>query len=633
MSLFKSLAFCLVFGHAAFAGDPKYPVSSIPAELREKAHAVKRAEELNVEVTSGGDVITTHHFVVTILDANADDHSRVVEYYDNFSDIRSIKGTLYDAQGNEVRRLKQSEVQDLSAVDDGSLMTDGRMKVHCFYHKIYPYTIEYEIEEKRHSSFFISPWIPQEDEEYGVESSKLVVNAPEEFKVRYHNFNYKAEPVITKDKNGQTFTWEVKNMQPLPDESYVQEWYLRTTAVFLAPSAFELQRYKGTMNTWAELSSFIYTLNKDRDQLPDAIKQTVHQLTDGLSRDEKISKLYRYLQEHTRYISIQLGIGGWQTFDAKYVATKGYGDCKALSNYMCALLKEAGVPASCVLVHAGEGRMTLREEFPSNQFNHMIVCVPGAKDTTWLECTSRTLPAGYLSGFTADRPVLIVSEQGSKLVRTPAYKMEQNLQLRHISASVDENGDMVVNASTHYMGLQQDDLWDKLHALSREKLMESLKKEALLPSYDVNKYEWHAIPERLPAIDEQMELAAHNYATVSGKRMFIVPNLLNKSTRRPDAQEGRISAISLRFPYRDVDSVEIKVPAGYRPEAMPQPVSLQSEFGTYSAAVKVEGDVITYIRTMDHKSGTFPAGSYAALASFYNAVYKADRARIVLVKN
>jgi hypothetical protein len=300
---------------------------------------------------------------------------------------------------------------------------------------------------------------------------------------------------------------------------------------------------------------------------------------------------------------------------------------------MCALLKEAGIPASLVLVQAGEENTTLVEDFPSNQFNHMIACVPDAKDTVWLECTSSDLPAGYLSGFTANRPVLILSEKGGKLVRTPDYNIDQNLQLRHIAATVNDNGDMLINANTHYTGLQQDDLQQKLHTLSREKLMESLRRGFLLPSYDVNKYECRELVNQIPAIDEQIELAAHNYAAVSGKRMFIVPNVLNKSSARPESEGPRLSNICLRTAFRDVDTVMITVPAGYTPESIPQPVNLESPFGSYSCRMMMSGAVITYIRTINSKSGTYPAAAYPELEKFYNAIFKADRSRIVLVKN
>lgn len=75
--------------------------------------------------------------------------------------------------------------------------------------------------------------------------------------------------------------------------------------MFLAPSSFEMQQYKGTMNSWKEFGLFFYKLNAGRDALPDNIKSTVHQLTDELpDNKEKVNTLYKYLQKNTRYISI-----------------------------------------------------------------------------------------------------------------------------------------------------------------------------------------------------------------------------------------------------------------------------------------------------------------------------------------
>lgn len=614
------------------AKDPDYNTAAIPANLKENAHAVKRMEEMKVRIVSPGEVRINRHYVVTVLDAKGEDAVSVLEVYNKLVEVRSIKGYLYDASGKEIRKLKQSEISDMSGVGDAALMSDNRFKAHRFDYKLYPYTVEYETELKVNHAFYLPDWTPQEAEEYAVEQSKLTVSMPADYKIRYKAFRYNGAPVITNDKDGVTYSWEVTGMSALPDETYTPEQYYRTTTVMLAPSGFEMQAYKGSMNSWEELGYFVYTLNKDRDVLPEGMKKTVHDLTDGKSDAEKTDILYRYLQKHTRYILIKLGLGGWQTYDASYVAAKGYGDCKALSNYMVALLKEAGVAANCVLVHSGMRNTRFVEDFPSTQFDHVIVCVPGRSDTTWLECTSNSLPTGYLSSFTADRPVLVLADKGSKLVRTPAYTIDQNLQVRRILATVSATGDMAVNINTHYTGLQQDDVQEQLHALSHDKIIEKLRDSRLMPSYDVKKYAAKETGGLLPVVDEQLEISAHNYASVSGKRMFIEPNLMSKNGAKLDGSLTRVADISVFFPYRDIDTVQITIPEGYQPESMPQPVTLKSVYGEYKASVQVKDNQIVYIRSFDHKAGLFPASGWNDFAVFNNAIYKADRARIVLVK-
>ncbi|WP_343673742.1 DUF3857 and transglutaminase domain-containing protein [Chitinophaga sp.] len=615
------------------AKDPEYPAATIPANLKEKAHVVKRMEEVSIRLVNPGEVRVTRHYVLTVLDAKGDQYAGVYEYYNKLREVKSIRGRLLSAEGVEVTKMKQSDVSDVSGVGDQALMSDNRYKIYRFGYKVYPYTVEVETEVKYNHAFYLPDWMPQEDENYAVEQAKLTVSVPADYKLRYKAFHYNGEPVVANEKEGRSYTWEVKGMTALPEETYVPEDYDRTTTVMLAPSTFEMQDYKGNSSSWEELGHFVYTLNAGRDVLPDNVKKTVHELTDGKSEKEKIDILYRYLQQHTRYILIKLGIGGWQTFDANYVATKGYGDCKALSNYMVALLKEAGVPANYVLVQSGETNNTaLVEDFPCTQFDHVIACVPGKGDTTWLECTSNTLPTGYLSSFTAGRAVLVVADQGSKLVRTPAYTIDQNLKVRHITATVSETGDMQVKINTHSTALQQDYVQEMIHSLSHDKIMEKLRDDRLLPSYDVNKYEAKEIAGFVPAVDEEMEINAHNYATVSGKRMFLEPNLLSKAGSKLETAEPRVSPINVYSPYRKVDTVVINIPAGYVSESIPQPVTLKNNFGEYTCGIVVKDNQVIYTRSYSHKAGIFPASEWVNFATFNNAVYKADRARIVLVK-
>ena len=617
----------------SYAGDPDYAVSKIPAQLLKDANVVKRFEELKFEVINIGKAKLYHKVALTVLNEKGDRYAMYFQQYDKLHSIESIEGRLFDENGKKIRTLKKGDLQDLSGTDDISLADDNRIKQFSFYHKVYPYTVEFETEVKYNYTMFYPPWVPQEDENYSVEYSKVSVSCPSDISFRYKAFNYSGQPVIVNEKNNKVTSWEIKNLAAITEEYASPYWFEKTPVIYMAPVQFQVENYQGNMSSWQDFGKFVYALKNGRDELPENIKNVVHNITDGIPDvRKKIEVLYTFLQKNTRYISIQLGIGGWQPFDAKYVAANRYGDCKALTNYMYSLLKEAGIKSFYTLVKAGANTRFFINDFPSSQFNHVILSVPVEKDTIWLECTSQTLNAGYLSSFTSDRNVLLIDENGGTLVRTPRYDLNQNLQVRNTTATIDEQGDLSAEIITDYKAMQQDKLHGLINGLSKDKIMEYLKSEIDLPNYDVIKFDYKEEKSRIPVIKESLSLIAKNYAQVSGSRLFIVPNILSRTNIKLMPEEGRKFDVELNLEYKDVDTVEIKIPTGYQPEAMPQPVKIDTKFGRYSISAKVQGNKIIYYRNMEQFKGRFPATAYNELVKFYEQIYKSDRSKVVLVK-
>ena len=632
----KKYSLILLFNIAHYftaGAQSGYDIKLIPAELLPHANVVKRMQEKRLEIDGPGNGTLYNKYAVTILNEAGDDAAGITEEYDQFNIIKNFEGTLYDANGKKIKALKKSDVQDFSGSSESTLAGDARVKHHNFNWKIYPYTVEYEVETALKGIFYLPSWVPVDDENLAVEKSTLIVKCPADYGLRFKTFMYNKEPFVTDTKQGKQYEWSVDKLPAIEKERYQPEWYKITPSVFLAPTAFEIQHYTGTMNDWKGLGKFIYTLNAGRDQLPDNIKRQVHALTEGQSSvHEKINILYQFLQKNTHYISIQLGIGGWQTFDANYVATKAYGDCKALSNYMYSLLKEAGIKSNYAIIKSGDYNSSFMADFPSNQFDHVIVCVPLPTDTVWLECTSQTLPAGYLSAFTSNRNALLIDETGGTLVRTPVYNKNDNLQSRKITATVDADGKMTAVIHTKYRAEQQDNLHGMLNALSKEKVSERLKEAMNLPSYDITKFEYHDEKGALPAIDEAIELVANNFSTVSGRRLFLNPNVLNKSaTKLPDAKDRKYD-IKIAAPFTDIDSVEVTIPAGYLAESIPADITLDTKFGTYHTSITVTDNKIFYTRYSQRTEGIYPPTDAIALADFFNRIYAADRTPLAFVK-
>ena len=611
-----------------------YGTFLIPQTLLKDADVVKRVDELRYEITEGNKARIFRKVAYTILNEKGDRYSYCVEGYDKLRSVESFEGTLYDGTGKKIRNLKKSEIKDLSGTDDMSLADDNRMKLHNFFYKVYPYTVEYETEVRFKGTMFSPVWIPQETEEMSVQSSSLTVISPASNPLHYKMFQYNGSPVITDVKAGKSYNWQVKDIPAVKDEYASPAWRELTTSVFLATEKFVMEDYEGSNASWKDFGRFVYDLKKDRDELPAEIKEKVRQIVSGATDDkEKIRRLYEFMQQNTRYISIQLGIGGWQPYDAKYVASKRYGDCKALSNYMYSLLKEAGIRSVYTVITSSPDNNYLMVDLPSSQFNHAILFVPQEKDTIWLECTSQTNGAGYLGGSTGNRYALAVDENGGTLVRTPRYGMNENLQLRNVKAKLDGSGTLMVNSITHYSGMQQDGIHGLINSVSKDKVKEYLHEELDFATYEVNRFNYAQQKSILPAIDEELDITISNYATITGKRLFIVPNVMTKTYRKLNASETRKNEIVLGFEYKDVDTVEIELPTGYEPEAIPQPVSITSDFGKYVCSVKLSGNKLIYYRSIEQYGGRFPAKSFADLVKYYDAVYKADRNKVVLVKN
>lgn len=619
----------------SFAGDSEkeYAVSKIPVILLRNAHAVVRMEEEIIEVQALDKLVHRYHFVITILSEEGAKFASIVEAYDKFSEIRSIEGTLYDAGGNKLKTLRNKEIEDRSGTSEMSLAEDLRLKVHNFYFRNYPYTIEYDIEKVRKETMFLPDWTPVKDEYISIEKSIFSVKVPKNYLLRYKTFHAK-EAAITEEGDKKTFTWQLHGYPATFREFASPAWQIITPSVFLAPSQFSIEDYSGSMTDWTEMGKFQSSLNKNLDVLPDAIKQKVKELTkDARSAEEKITILYNFLQSSTRYISIQLGIGGWRPFSASFVASKAYGDCKALSNYMCALLKEVGITGYYTLIRAGENEQDIRIDFPSRQFNHAIVCVPNGKDTIWLECTSQTRPAGYMGQFTGNRHALLITENGGKVVATPFYGVKENLQVRHLQASLEENATLKVKANSVYKAMQQDDLDMMINYLSKEKIKEHLQRKLDFATYEIASFDYAQQKARIPSIKETLDISVSNYATITGKRLFIVPNIMTRWNRKLSADTARIHDIELHYAYHDIDSVEVDLPKGYEAESVPKDVSVSSPFGKYNCFIKLSGNKLIYYRSFEHFGGNFPAKDYTELVKFYEAIYKADRNRVVLVKN
>lgn len=615
-----------------YAGDPKFSVNSIPESLKKDVNVVIRDDQMSFTVQSQRQALLHVYFVATILNENGKDFAEHTVGYDKLSKITSFKGSVYDVNGELIKKLKNSEIYDQSAYDGFTLYSDARLKHIDLSQGVYPYTIEFEYEIEYKFLFMIPGTVLIPQEKVSCQHFSYTLTYPEYLRPRYKTYNIVDKPIVLFKDGIESVSWIFQNLEPIKFEplSKREEVIAQITA---APTHFEYDGYVGNMSSWDEFGKWIGTLNKDRNILPEETKQKIRLLTANLKTpEEKAKTLYEYMQNKTRYVSIQLGIGGFQPFEASVVDQTGYGDCKALSNYMVAMLKEVGVNANYILIRAGEGAPGIRKDFPSSQFNHAIVAVPNGIDTLWLECTSQTNPFGYQGTFTGDREALMITDNGAKVVNTIHYSAEQNLQSRTAEVFVELNGDAKAKIKTSYSGIQYEN--DNLNFNLSDQYDDQKKwiqKTTSIPSFDINSFSMKNIKDKIPTAIVNLDLGLKRFATVSGKRVFITPNLMNRSTYIPEKVEARKTNVVRRTTYTDFDTIRYHLPEGIYPEFLPTPIKLKNRFGEYEATFQLDQDNLLYIRKTKMNKGEFPPDSYTELIEFYRSMNKADNTKIVFL--
>jgi hypothetical protein len=237
-----------------------------------------------------------------------------------------------------------------------------------------------------------------------------------------------------------------------------------------------------------------------------------------------------------------------------------------------------------------------------------------------------------MSDFTGNRKALMITEDGGVVVRTPQYGIKENTEIRAIKAKLDEDGNLNMSVKASYGGTEQDDVSSLINALSKEKVQKVLQKELELSTYDIQSFKYEETKEVLPKVDEQLEILVSKYATISGKRLFIMPNILNRGGVVLNDQKDRAFDYVYDNPFRQEDTYEIDLPEGYELESAPSEINLKSKFGTYTSSVKLVGHKITYKRVREHFAGRYAAKAGVALAEFFESVYRSDRSKMVFVK-
>jgi transglutaminase-like putative cysteine protease len=617
------ITFC--FQVPAGYSQNKYPCDSIPGFLRIGADAVVRSFQEKYTIINEKKAFIDVKIAITLLNEDAEEQINISMPYDKLFHISRIKANAFNEDGKLVWILNKNEIYDIKNSAGPEYLDDSRAKIFMFPSYNYPFTIEYAYRYITEDLLMNPVTYFHSGSGISVEKSGIQYIIPTGVPFRYKAVNLKSPTDSLRVGNKLYLSWQEENIPAKRQKAYEPEIRKTLPALYCATERFDLGGYTGDLSSWKAYGDWVNKINEGKDLLNKEQADQVKELVKNAANSrEKIRILYEYMQSKTRYFSVAFGIGGYQPVKSAQVAENGYGDCKALSNYMKALLKAAGIESYYTLVSAGDG-VDIKTDFPGQYFNHAILCVPDNKDTIWLECTNQTTPFGYLGSFTADRHVLVITPEGGKLQRTPSYGKNENRINTSSEITLNGSGDADVKIKLYRSGI----LYEGLKAVSEEKDDKRKDFVASLLDYatfNLRKEEYNFIKARVPIGLAKYEVHIRDLASKGGDRLFICPSLLLKFRYTwKDPTE-----IELSRSYQQNDTVRITKPLGYKTEYLPGDIQVETRFGKYTSHISDDDRYIYFTRNLEMNKAVYPIENYPEFYEFINQIAANDHQMIIL---
>ncbi|MBK3515935.1 transglutaminase domain-containing protein [Carboxylicivirga marina] len=179
----------------------------------------------------------------------------------------------------------------------------------------------------------------------------------------------------------------------------------------------------------------------------------VEKLTaDEKSEEEKIKKIYYWVQENIKYIAFEDGIAGFKPDTPQNVYNNRYGDCKGMAILTKSMLQLAGIDAR--LTWIGTSKIPYNYDIPSLGVDNHMICTAFVGEKMYvLDATEKYIALGKNAERIQGKEMLI--EDGENFLRrhVPIHSADNNLLLRTESIRIESNnlignGTLLVNGET-----------------------------------------------------------------------------------------------------------------------------------------------------------------------------------------
>lgn len=544
-------------------------------------------------------------------------------FFDETTEVNTIRA--FDYKGKKIKPL----IRESKYKSSGIFHDDVKVKYFSLPLKRIGDKVTYEYEKKYFDIKYLTKAFfhashPQQEK-------KIIFDIPNWLEIELLELNFTGFDIIKterEEKKSTIITYVLKNTEPIKNDKLSSNGSISLPHILILSKSFKFKNKSITLfNSTKDLYDWYHELTEKVENNSDQLLPHVEKIISGAkTEEEKVKKIFYWVQDNIRYIAYEDGIMGFKPASANSVYKKKYGDCKGMANLTSEMLKLAGYNAK--LTWIGTRSIPYNYNTPSLAVdNHMITTLFLNNKRYYLDPTEKGIEFGKYAHRIQGQDIMIENEDSFILDTIPETPYNKNGFYAILNLELKDNL-ITGTGNQKYLGENKKDAYNRLSELSDKKLEEQL-------IYEVNKgnkniqVENIKYPEKIlreDSIHLTYDISLDNQVTELENELYI--NIeFDKIFSHLKIEKDRINALDFGEKVNYIKTTHLKIPITYSLEYIPEEIKIIDDEFIFDLNINFNktNNTLTYTRKLIIKSGIIQAEkiekwnkSIKSLNEFYN---------------
>lgn len=619
-------------------------------QLPPETEAVYLLNEQSLSCQPDGMMTRSSRQAIKILRPDGIDKSRLLVRANTFNTkIRKMKGWVINSDGSK-RGLDIKDAISTSLAPD-TLYWDVKIMALILPEVTRNSLIGFEWEEE------VQP-LSLEDNfafqtQFPVLEARYLLRCPPDSEPSLVWINFKpVEPAKTLSNGEKNISLVIKDIPAIKNEPLMPESEAVAGRLLVRLKPARQPKWGEVFSSWKDMGLWYEKLSRERRHPDKTITDKALELTAGLTdARRKLERLAEFVQKEIRYVSIQIGIGGYQPHPAASILANRYGDCKDKATLLAALLESAGFDSFYIIINIFRQVVTPDSPVSLFSFNHAILAIklpdsslyegteavvndPDLGPLLIFDPTTTHIPLGQLPFYLRGNTGLLVAGEASKLIKLPDSKVENNQLLRKGKFALKVDGTLVGKVTETLSGFHSEELRMRLRDADenrRRKDLEDFLSRTLSSCY-LEDYEYKNMDNVAEDLQLRYAFKANSYLKKAGNLLSFRPAIIALAEADELFKQKETRQYPILFPsiLSGQDEFEIELPEGYLVDNLPAPVKINTDFADYACQFELKGNILRLKRQLSLKKDLLPAERFEEAVNFFQTVYAEERRSLIL---